>query len=58
MKKESLDTTLLRFQSESDDIRHAPEPRVLRATTFITAAVLMVSIGFAAIARVEQGRNE
>ncbi|NGM36169.1 HlyD family type I secretion periplasmic adaptor subunit [Methylobacterium sp. DB0501] len=54
MKKESLDTTLLRFQSESDDIRHAPEPRVLRATTFITAAVLMVSIGFAAIARVDR----
>ncbi|SFU46658.1 HlyD family secretion protein [Methylobacterium sp. 174MFSha1.1] len=54
MPKSSLETTLRRFQSETDDIRHAPEPRVLRATTFVMAALVMISIGFAAIARVDR----
>jgi HlyD family secretion protein len=54
MAKQSLETTLLRFQSETDDIRQAPEPRVLRVTTFVTAALVMISIGFAAIARVDR----
>ncbi|MFE1600586.1 HlyD family type I secretion periplasmic adaptor subunit [Methylobacterium sp. ID0610] len=54
MTKQSVETTLLRFQSETDDIREAPEPRVLRATTFAVAALVMISIGFAAVARVDR----
>lgn len=54
MADQPVETTLLRFQSETADIREAPEPRVLRATTFAMTALVMISIGFAAIARVDR----
>ncbi|MGF3027598.1 HlyD family type I secretion periplasmic adaptor subunit [Methylobacterium aquaticum] len=54
MTDQSVETTLRRFQSETADIREAPEPRVLRATTFAMAALVMTSIGFSAIARVDR----
>ena len=35
-----------RFQSETDDIREAPEPRWARVTTFTLAAMFVATIGF------------
>lgn len=54
MADQSVEKTLQRFQSETDDIREAPEPRALRATTFVLTALITVSIGFAAVARVDR----
>lgn len=54
MAHQSVETTLRRFQSETADIREAPEPSVLRATTFAMTALILISIGFAAVARVDR----
>lgn len=54
MADPSVETTLRRFQSETADIREAPEPNVLRATTFAMTALILISIGFAAVARVDR----
>lgn len=54
MADQSVETTLRRFQSETADIREAPEPSVLRATTFAMTALILISIGFAAVARVDR----
>lgn len=43
-----------RFQSEIDDIREAPEPVGLRATTWVTAGVLVLCVAFSAVARVDR----
>ncbi|MCJ2043480.1 HlyD family type I secretion periplasmic adaptor subunit [Methylobacterium sp. J-078] len=54
MAKQSTDAMLRRFQSETAEIREAPEPVALRATTFVLALLVTISIGFAAIARVDR----
>ena len=54
MAKHSADREIGRFQSETDDIRQAPEPLALRMTTIVTAALVVICIGFAAVARVDR----
>lgn len=43
-----------RFQSETDELREAPEPIALRSVTWISAAVLTISLAFTAVARVDR----
>src|SRR3954452_13378275 len=54
MSKQSADLEIRRFQSEVEEIRQAPEPLVLRLTTVVTAALVVICIGFAAVARVDR----
>lgn len=54
MAKSTKEIEVRRFQSETDEIREAPEPIVLRVTTWITACVLTICIVFAAVARVDR----
>ena len=54
MTKTSADLEIRRFQSETDEIREAPEPIALRATTWVTAGIMVICIAFAAVARVDR----
>lgn len=54
MTKNSVDTDLQRFRSETDEVRHAPEPIGLRLTTLTLVALLLGSVGFAAVANVDR----
>lgn len=53
-KKMSADLEIQRFQSETNEIREAPEPLALRATTMLMAAALVLCIAFGAVARVDR----
>lgn len=54
MAKLSNDIELRRFQSETDELREAPEPLMLRVTTWTAVAVVVIGIAFAAVARVDR----
>lgn len=54
MAKQSSALVIRQFQSETADIREAPEPVSLRITTWVLATTLMVCIAFAAVARVDR----
>lgn len=54
MTKSAAELTIRRFQSETDEIREAPEPFALRVTVWFSAAVLMICVAFAAVARVDR----
>jgi len=54
MTKSQGDLEIKRFQSETDEIREAPEPMALRATTWVTAGVMIICVAFAAVARVDR----
>lgn len=54
MAKVSTDIELRRFQSETDEVREAPEPLALRVTTWTAVASLVICIAFAAVARVDR----
>lgn len=54
MTKSASDLEVKRFQSETDEIREAPEPRALRATTWVTAGLMVICVTFAAVARVDR----
>lgn len=52
--KDLNDLEIRRFQSETDEIREAPEPMGLRVTTWVTASIMIICVAFAAIARVDR----
>ena len=54
MARDNADTQLLRFASETGEIREAPEPVGLRVTTLVLAAFLTVGVGLSAVARVDR----
>lgn len=54
MAMTKVDARLLQFQSETAEIRQAPEPIVLRATTLVLATFLIVAVGLSAVARVDR----
>lgn len=54
MTKHSAELEIRRFQSETAEVREAPEPIILRVTTWVTASVILVCIAFAAVARVDR----
>lgn len=54
MTTSSSDLEVKRFQSETDEIREAPEPIALRATTWVTAGIIVIGVAFAAVARVDR----
>lgn len=54
MTKPSTELEIRRFQSETDDVREAPEPVTLRVTTWVTASIILVCIAFTAVARVDR----
>lgn len=54
MARTSTELEVRRFQSEIDEIREAPEPILLRVTTWVAAAMMIICVVFAAIARVDR----
>lgn len=54
VSKNSIDRDIARLQSETDEVRQAPEPLSLRITTMVTATMVLMVIGFAAVARVDR----
>ncbi|GEP01795.1 HlyD family type I secretion periplasmic adaptor subunit [Methylobacterium haplocladii] len=54
MAGKDTDAQLLRFESETAEIREAPEPIGLRITTLVMAAFLTVGIVISAVARVDR----
>lgn len=54
MARTDVDAQILRFESETGEIRHAPEPIGLRVTTLVLAAFLTVGVGLSAVARVDR----
>lgn len=54
MSLTDADAQILRFESETGEIRQAPEPIGLRLTTFALATLITVCIGLSAVARVDR----
>lgn len=54
MADRSSEIEIRRFESETDEIREAPEPVALRLTTWVAAGMLATCIAFAAVARVDR----
>ncbi|MGU3661022.1 HlyD family type I secretion periplasmic adaptor subunit [Methylobacterium fujisawaense] len=54
MARTDIDKQILRFESETGEIRQAPEPIGLRVTTLVLAAFLTVGVGLSAVARVDR----
>ena len=54
MTKSSSELEIKRFQSETDEIREAPEPMALRAINWVTASIMVLCVAFAAVARVDR----
>lgn len=53
-RKTSVDQTLRQFQSETDEIREAPEPIVARLTVLSLTALLLCCLGLTAVAQVDR----
>lgn len=49
-----LDIEILRFATETGDIREAPEPIGLRITTLVLAGLIVVGLALSAVARVDR----
>ena len=54
MRDETTDRIVRQFQSESDAVREAPEPVVLRATTLALAALILASFVLAGFSQVDR----
>lgn len=54
MAKQSTELEIRRFQSEIAEVREAPEPMILRVTTWVIAGVILICIAFAAVAHVDR----
>lgn len=54
MSVRSTDIEIARFQSETNEIRQAPEPLSLRITTIVLASLVVICLGFTAVARVDR----
>lgn len=54
MARTNAEKQILRFESETGEIRQAPEPIGLRVTTFVLAAFLTIGVGLSAVARIDR----
>lgn len=54
MKSNEIDTQILDFTSETEEIRNRPRPLFLSITTIATSSLIIILLGFAAIARVDR----
>lgn len=54
MARNDIDAQILQFESETGEIRQAPEPIGLRVTTLVLAAFLTAGVALSAVARVDR----